>query len=207
MMRRPASRARAQARSGTAHGAVRAWLAAGALTALALAWATQARAADYTLDPAASSLSFTATAGGAPVEGQFKTFSATIRFDAADLPGSKVEVVIDTPSATTGDAQRDGMLVGGDLFDVANFPQARFATKSFTAGDGGQYQVVADLTIRDVTREVTLPVTIGTSDSGASASGELVIDRLDYGVGKGLFGDESTVAKPVTIRFSIKAGN
>ena len=142
------------------------------------------------------------------VRGRFAEFDGTIMF-APDTPaGSSVAFTIQTKSIDTSQAQRDEHLRSGDFFDVEKFPLLTFTSTSVVARDGHQYDVVGDLTIRDVSKTVTLPVTYlgGAKDPwGADKVAfetEITLNRKDFGLnwnaaletGGFLVGDEVKVS-------------
>ncbi|WP_435771596.1 YceI family protein [Nocardioides sp. SYSU DS0651] len=143
---------------------------------------------DYTLDTAHSRLGFVARhAVVTKVRGQFSEWSATAHVDAANPANSSVTVTIDPASVSTGSADRDGHLVSADFFDVANHPEWRFvSTRVERAGD--EWAVTGDLTIKDVTK----PVTINFEETGSAKDpfgnvrvgfeGELTVNRKDWGL-------------------------
>ncbi len=158
-----------------------------------------------------SSVGFTTSQAGAPVTGSFEVFEAQIAFDTADLAAGTVDVLIAMTSVTTGAADRDTAIRSKDLFDVEAFPTAYFETTSFRHEGGERYRAEGRLTMRDVTRDVVLLFTLHIAPDEtpgqlrARARGSLAIDRLDYGIGKGLFRDTSVVPNAVEIHFDIQA--
>ncbi|MBC08529.1 YceI family protein [Thalassospira sp.] len=152
-----------------------------------------------------SEIEFKGTQLGAEFEGEFKSFTAEIVFSPDDLAGSSVEVLIDIASVDTENGDRDSQIVSPDWFDAAQWPTAKFATKSFSEIAPGKYEAVADLTIRDVTREVTLPFDLEIKGNEAEAKGTVTINRTDFGVGQGQWADTSQVGDPVTIEIEIEA--
>src|SRR5712691_7301724 len=88
----------------------------------AIATATAADAPAWTVDPANSRITFTGRQMGAPSKGEFKRFSAIVRFDASNLAGSAVEVTIDLASADTGNRDIDEELKRQKWFDAQRFP-------------------------------------------------------------------------------------
>jgi polyisoprenoid-binding protein YceI len=183
------------------------WLALLALGIGVLSGAVQAAPSWKVED--ASELRFVARQQGAPVEGAFENFSATIDFDPNDLASSRIEVDIDVTTITTGHKDRDATLRSPAFFDVEQWPRARFVSQRIAAAGDGQYQAEGQLTIRGVTKDVTLPFALEISPAAggqeAKAEGELQIKRLDYGVGQGDWATTTMVADEVVIKLSIVA--
>ncbi|MCP4685213.1 MAG: YceI family protein, partial [bacterium] len=99
----------------------------------------------------------------------------------------KVEMQIDVASVNTANEDRDSHLKAPDFFDVANHPSITFVSRKVVKGEGDEFQIVGDMTMRGVTREVTFDCEfrgsvefMGTTKAGFSASA--VIDRQDFGV-------------------------
>lgn len=180
-------------------------LAAGVFATMMTA-GLSARAADqWSVAADESSVEFTGTQLGAEFTGAFEAFTANITFSPDDLAGSSVEVLIDIASANTQNADRDSQIAAPDWFDAAQWPTAKFVTKSFTEISEGKYEAVADLTIRDVTREVVLPFDLVIADNAADAVGVVTIKRTDFGVGQGQWTDTSQVGDDVSIKVTISA--
>ena len=162
-----------------------------------------ARAADasYTLVAAQSSLTYAFTQAGAANQGRFETF--TVTFDPA---AGRLEVAIDMRSFDTGDSQRNGILAGKDFFDVAQYPQSRF-TASHIERTATGYEATGSLTLRGVTRNITIPFTWRTAkDQGRSVgylSGQTTLRRLDFGVGQGQWQSTEWVGSEVMVRYSL----
>ncbi len=106
---------------------------------------------------------------------------------ADDLTQSSVEVAFATDSLTTGATDRDQHLKSGDFFDVATYPEVRFVSSS-VAPKGDRWLLTGDLTIKDVTRPVTIDFTFhGTETSPfgktvAAFSGKTELNREDWGL-------------------------
>lgn len=159
-----------------------------------------------------SSITFTAYQKGQPVEGRFEDFTAEVELDPAQPDTGRVSVEIDTDSITTGHKDRDGALRSSSFFETGTWPTATFETDRIIASGDGTYEASGKLTIRDVTEEVTLPFTLEVgpdpedpSRQRATASGDLTISRLAYGVGQGDFASTSTVGDEVDIHIEIDA--
>lgn len=166
------------------------------LAALALPCTSQAT--DYVVKPAASKLGFTGTFQGASFDGSFSQWHAAISYDPAHPASSKFDVSVALASAKTGDSDRDGALPGADFFDVARYPTAHFVSTGFRSVGG---KVVADgqLTLRGVTRPVSLAVDFTPDGSGATLDVATTLKRLDFGVGSGDYADTSVIGADVKV--------
>jgi len=153
------------------------------------------------------------------VRGEFGHISGQVVIDEVDVSRSSVDVTIDASTVNTHDAKRDEHLRSGDFFDVAAYPTITFKSKRVQAGKGGDLFVTGDLTIRGITREVTLDVEPlspeindpwGNVKRGASARAR--INRKDFNMvfnatldgGGVLVGDE--VGITLEIELGRKAG-
>jgi polyisoprenoid-binding protein YceI len=122
------------------------------------------------------------------VRGEFKNFDAELDLDPDDLEGSSVRATIHTDSVHTNNEKRDGHLRSEDFFAVEDHPTIDFASTAFRHDENGNVEVDGDLTIRGVTRNITLSgEQLGPAKSpwgglsvGYSLSGEL--DREDFGL-------------------------
>jgi cytochrome b561/polyisoprenoid-binding protein YceI len=173
--------------------------------AFGLALAMPVSATEWSVDPAASNLGFTATQSGRTFEGRFKSWQAEIEFDKADLSKARAKVLIDMASASTADRQRDSSLPGADWFDAKKFPQATFEASGFTSKGGNKYEASGTLEIRGNKKNVTLPFTLDITGDESHAVGKLDIVRSDYGVGQGEWMDGSVVGLAVSITFDLVA--
>jgi polyisoprenoid-binding protein YceI len=165
---------------------------------LALAVPGMANAADYAVQPATSKLGFTGSFQGQSFDGTFGKWTAAISYDAAKLATSKFDVDVDLANVKTGDNDRDNALPGADFFNVAKFPRAHFVTTGFRQNGA---QVVADgnLTLRGVTKPVSLNVTFKPQGTGATLDVSGSVKRLDFGVGGGDYADTSVIGADVKI--------
>ena len=92
------------------------------------------------------------------VRGHFKDVHGTLNFDPENPGQGYVEVVIDARKIWTGEPARDDHLRSADFLDVENFPEITFRGKQVDVIGEVDYRVTGDLTIRGVTRPVTLDV-------------------------------------------------
>jgi polyisoprenoid-binding protein YceI len=122
------------------------------------------------------------------VRGRFSKFSGSLQFDPASPGSGSVTVEIDPSSVDTSDAQRDGHLKSGDFFEVEKFPKASFKSTRVTEPGEGKLKIEGELTLRGVTKPVTLDATYegtGADPWGGQRAGFSVntsINRTDYGV-------------------------
>jgi len=159
----------------------------------------------WTVDKAASAVRFTSSMGGESFTGAFRRWDADIRFDPANLTGSSVTASIDTTSAFTGNSDRDQALPTPDFFSAAKFPRATFTAHTFTALGGGRYQAVGQLTLRGVSKPLTLPFTLVITGAQAKMTSSLALNRLAFGVGQGQWSKPDAIPNPVTVTIAIAA--
>lgn len=166
----------------------------------------------WTIDANSSRITFVAKQMSVPIPGRFERFTATIRFDANDLPGSKALIDIDVSSTSTPNRDIETEIKREPWFDVAHYPTARFETVAFTRKGGERYDVAGQLTLRGISKMVTLPATIRVSDDPvtprtlqAQASGDVQVSRTAFGIGQGQWSDIAVVADEVMIHFEIVA--
>ena len=115
----------------------------------------------WDIDTAHSTIEFTAKHMMVTnVKGRFNSFSGDAHLDEQQPANSKVDVTIDLASLSTGNEGRDNHLRSADFFDVEHYPTATFhSTKVEPVGED-RLRVIGDLTIRGVTKSVTLDVTV-----------------------------------------------
>ncbi len=122
------------------------------------------------------------------VTGQFKSFEGKVEADADDFSDAKVEFTIDVNSIDTRNDQRDGHLKSADFFDAENHPKVHFKSTKIEKSSDSDYKVTGDLTIRGVTKPVTLTAEFGGTQNdfyGNTVAGfELngKINRQEFGL-------------------------
>ena len=144
------------------------------------------------------------------VDGRFTDFNATITYNEADLTKSSVTATIKADSINTADTDRDKDLKGVTFFDAAKYPAIRFQSKSIEKR-GNDYIMTGVLTIRDVTRDVVIPVAWqqhkgpdlwGNTRIGFEA--RLTLQRKDYGVAGPVFWNNA-ISNEVEVELRISA--
>lgn len=173
---------------------------------IGLCGVVSAQPAKWNVDAAKSSLTFVVDVNGQSVTGRFRSFGAIIAFDPADLAHSSAKITIDMTDAKSGDTTRDAMLLKPDWFNVLDFPKAIFQTTGFTGKGDNAYEAHGKLTLKGVSKDYVLPLTIVVDGDKATAKGEVVLTRTDYGVGKGgQFDTEKPVARAVKVMVDVTA--
>lgn len=142
----------------------------------------------WQIDPIHSKVEF----GGrhmmvARVRGHFAKYALEAKIDENNLAGSSATLRVDVASLDSGFGQRDDHLRSADFFDVEKYPELVFKTTSIERKKGDDYRISGDLTIRDVTRQVTFeaevngPIEVfGAQKIGISAQAK--INRKDWGL-------------------------
>lgn len=189
---------------------------AAALALLPLAAALPASAEVFDIDPSHSEVGFTVRHMGiSNVTGNFNSFSGSFDLNVKDLSKTTGHATIDVASIDTDNEKRDGHLKGPDFFDVEKFPKIEFkstAVKNVNMKDT-TCDLVGKLTIKDVTKEITLKVKgggVATNPWGQTVAGftaQGVINREDFGLtwNKALEAGGFLVGKEVTLDLSFEA--
>jgi len=182
------------------------------LAALSLAGMSMSQASTWVADPVHSNLGFKIRHMMiAYVSGTFKDFNARVDYKENDITKSRVEVTVDVGSISTGNEKRDAHLKSADFFDVAKYPTIIFVSKRITETSGG-LDVVGDLTLHGVTKEITFtvdgptPPMKGPMDTRIGASATATIDRQDFGLtyNMPLEGGGVVVGNEVTINIDVE---
>jgi polyisoprenoid-binding protein YceI len=183
----------------------RAPFAAPALALVVAAAPALAAPPAWTVDKTASRLSFSSVFAGQAVRGVFRSWDAQIQFDPRDLAASRAVVTIDVASAKTGDADKDQALPTADWFDAKRFPRASFTATGFKDLGAGRYQATGELILHGVKRPIVLPFTLAITGERAKMSGQAVVARNLFGVGRGQFASAETVPFNVAVGVQLTA--
>ena len=168
---------------------------------------------DYTLDVSHSRLGFVARhAMVTKVRGQFGAFTGTAHIDEATPADSKVDLSIDVTSVETGSPDRDGHLKSGDFFDTETYPSITFVSTDVKR-DGSDWAITGDLTIKDVTKSVTIDFEQTGSavdpfgNTRVGFEGSVTVKRSDWGLtfNAALETGGVLVSEKVTLEFDISA--
>ena len=142
----------------------------------------------FSIDKAHSDVTFQVRHLITRVSGRFTDYSGTIEFDRDNPSQSKVAFTIQAASIDTAEPKRDEHLRSDDFFSAEKFPTLSFRSTKISPRGGDLYDVEGDLTIRDVTRRIVLPVThLGTAkdpwgNEKLAFEAETKINRKDFGL-------------------------
>ena len=160
------------------------------LAATTLLTSIPAFAADYTVDGSHSRVGFAVThLTVSKVRGTFGTMSGTLSYDPKNIAATSIKATVGIQSIDSDEAKRDEHLLSADFLDVAKFPEMGFVSKSVKNIKKESFDVIGDLTIHGVTKEVALTVDTpsaevkdpwGNIKVGAHAIGK--INRKDFGL-------------------------
>ena len=143
----------------------------------------------YHLDPTHSRIGFSARhAMVTKVRGAFNDIDGTLQLDGTDPSRSSANVTIQVASIDTRNADRDAHLRGSDFFSVEEFPTITFGSTSARQAGQSAYELTGDLTIRGVTRSVTVPFELTGSavdpwgNTRVGFEGSVSVNRKDWGL-------------------------
>jgi polyisoprenoid-binding protein YceI len=157
----------------------------------------------YTQARGSGSLTFAFMQAGAENHGSFRQFDTELAYDAKRPEAGTLKVTVQTASLDTQDKDRNDMLAGADLFDVQKYPTAQYLANAFARSADGRLEAVGKLTLRGVTRDLRIPLTIRDTPNGVELSGEVTIERLDYGVGQGEWQATDSVGNAVKVQYKV----
>ena len=188
--------------------------AALAIVATAIPAAAAAQTQSWTIDPGHSAATFSVRHMVITnVKGEFDGPVGTASFDPKDLSTLRIEATIDARTVNTRNADRDKDLRSDLFFDVAKHPRITFKSRSVTVEGPGKLKVLGDLTIRGVTKPVTLAVDGPTPEikdiwgnRRIGATAMTTIDRRDFGLvyNRVLEGGGAVVGDQVSISLDIE---
>jgi polyisoprenoid-binding protein YceI len=189
-------------------------LALAALLALSVPALASAKTLEFDVDPTHSLVGFKARHLLSRVPGDFGDFQGKVWLDPENVGGTlKLEATIQTASIDTRNDKRNGHLRSADFFDAEHYPTITFQSKTVKAIDKDTFEVGGDLTMRGVTKPVTLHVEwlgvitgfAGTPNTALDVTG--TVNRKDWGVNwsKTLDNGGVVVADEVEIDVHIEA--
>ncbi len=179
-------------------------------TAEALAW---------NVDAPHTEVNFSVKHDFTPVTGTFDEYEIDLRFDAENPENSSVRVSIEVASVNTGNERRDNHLRSGDFFGAESYPRMTFVSTSVRQTGPDQLVALGDLTIKGVTKQIELPITLlgvmdvpgemqemlGGVQRIASFTADTKLNRKDFGVGVGSWAATMVVGGEVTVGITVEA--
>jgi polyisoprenoid-binding protein YceI len=168
----------------------------------------------YNVDAAHSRVGFAARhAMVTKVRGSFKELEGSGFFDADDPTRSNLELTIKAESIDTGNADRDTHLRSNDFFEMDNYPEITFKSTSVEKVNEDHYRVTGDLTVKDVTKPITIPFEVSGpvqdpfGNQRIGLEGHVEINRKDWGVSWNLALEAGgiLVSEKVTLEFDVSA--
>lgn len=190
-----------------------------AVAATGIAAAPAAAPMAWEIDASHTTVGFSVKHFFTPVEGQFADFDIDLQYDDGDVSKSSVTARIAVQSVDTNNERRDEHLLSADFFEADAHPAITFESTSVRDAGDGNLVATGDLTIKGVTREVEMPITLlgiqdipaemqemlGGAKRVASFQGSLSIDRGDFGVGTGNWAATLVVGGTVDIDIAVEA--
>lgn len=149
------------------------------LLLLATTAASHAELVRFRIDPDQSALTFKATSRLVNADGRFHRFGGEVTVEARDPTTARIAVTVEAASIDTGNAKRDNHLRSADFFWAERHPIVRFESVRVTP-DGDALAVRGRLTIRGVTRDVTVPLTVSVDPERFEARGRFDVKRSEY---------------------------
>jgi len=179
------------------------------LLALLVAAAGSAPAAgaqdmQFVKDAAHSEINFVAESRLLDAHGFWEKWDADIMFNPTAWERSSVKLVIETKSVNTRVAMRDNHLRSKDFFAADSFPQITFVSKIVNKISDTRLNITGDLTIRGITKTITIPATLVFWDDAGKTGrfkGEFTVQRNDFGVGYNPVGNP--IANDVVVSFNL----
>ncbi|MCB0851316.1 MAG: YceI family protein [Bacteroidetes bacterium] len=175
----------------------------------------KAEAPTWSVDKGHSSVVFSVRHFCSDVVGSFDDFDGEIKFDPDDLATSSISFTVQVGSVNTKNERRDGHLQSADFFNAEQWPTMKFESTSISKKKkkGSVYYLAkGKLTVRDVTKEIEIPVNYlgsmeNTRRKGSYVGGfntEFMINRNDYGVGTGDWAATTTIGDEVKITVNVE---
>lgn len=170
--------------------------------------ATAGATQTWRFQPTGSTLTFVFEQAGAATQGRFGQFTASLLQPIEPTARGTLSVTVDLVSLATGDTQRDSLLRGVDLFDVAKHPKAQFNVAKLAPAQQGRLMLDGVLTLRGVSKRLAIPATLQPDVTAKPRTvilqGETTLNRLDFGIGQGEWKSTEWVANAVKVRFTLR---
>lgn len=158
---------------------------------------------NWQVDPASSRVGFIYQAMGSDIQGEFSRYTANIDFDSVRPETAKVSMVVNTSSIDAGLPEATAEAISANFLDAKRFPQATFVSSSAKSAGQNRYQIQGQLTLKNQRRPLNFLAVLKPEGTNQRLTGTLVLKRLDYGIGTGMWGDVGTLKDEVRVAFSL----
>ena len=149
--------------------------------------------------PVTAGVNFKMKMLGTTVNGNFKGFSGTLKFDPSDLASSSLIGTVDATTVDTDNNLRNRHIrEKEEFFNVAKYPKLKMKTTKIER-DGNNYVGYFDLTMKETTKNVKIPFIFKQDGEKATFQGSTVINRRDWAVGGGTWGMSNDVTFTITV--------
>jgi polyisoprenoid-binding protein YceI len=133
---------------------------------------------EYTIDPSSLTFTFTGYKPGAEHIGTFNTISAEVSLDETGAPIASI-ITIDSTTVKTDSDSLDKHLQAPEFFDTAKYPNVTVAVKQIIK-EGDSIKAITDITIKDTTKTLSIPVQVQMQDGGVQFSVDTKINIADF---------------------------
>ena len=133
--------------------------------------------------------------------GSFKIMEGDIDFDEKDLSSANFDFKIDIRSISTGNGMMTKKAQTAEWFDTAKYPYAKFKSTKVEKKEGNTYNINGNLTIKGITKAVTVPATYSKANGKITFKGTFYVNRMDFKVGK----KSDAVPDQMKVNFEIPA--
>ena len=155
-------------------------------------------AGSWNLDPG-----YTIKFAGNRAEGTFSGLTGTVAYDPADLGSATMRVAVDATTIKTGNSLKDKHARGDSWFDVAKYPKIYFQSTAFDRAGSG-YVVRGDLTLHGVKKPVAIPFQFSQQGGKGVFTGQLKVNRKDFGINGNALGFTVGEEFDVTLRVPVR---
>lgn len=179
-------------------------LAVAALLAVAAPPAA-AVAVDYQVVPELSEVQFIYTENGVEKTGTFRSFAGGGTLDPAALDRARLDIAVESDSISLGNTLVDSFAQSAEWFAADRYPEVRFRLGELRSMGEHRYLARGTLSIRGRENAVAAPVQLEFGDGEVRATGDLTVDRRNYGLGLGPSAAFVEIGPVVTVRFALTA--
>ena len=151
--------------------------------------------------PGTSEITFLSKQIVVELQGSFNKFDGDIVFKPADLNASTARIEVDLASIDLGAPDSENEVKGKDWFQVASFPKGVFQSTQIRAKGPDHFEAVGKFTLKGITRDLVVPVTLKHVGAQTVAEGGFTMKRTDFNIGQGVWADPEAVAIDVVVKF------